>query len=498
MEIFGSLWAGFATSLTPGNFLIVFLGVVIGTVIGVLPGLGPTASIALLLPATVGMDMVASLIFLAGIYYGAMYGGSTTSILMNIPGEAASVITCIDGYKMARQGRAGAALGIAAFGSFIGGTLGVLAVMLISPFLAEAALKFGAPEMFALLFFAFTCVGTLVGKSPARGLLMAVLGLLLGIVGTDEIHGVDRFIFGTLYLRDGIGLVPLAMGLFGLGEILYNIEQRETTGSVLQVPKNLLPTREDWKQSFGAILRGSGLGFGIGVLPGGMPAVASLMSYAVEKRVSKHPERFGDGAIEGVAGPETANNAATAGGFVPLLTLGIPTNSVLALLLAALMLHGVTPGPLLLLKWPHVFWAVIASMYIGNVMLLVLNLPLIGIFVQLLRIPYAILSPLIIIFVLLGAYALNNSIADVFMTIFFGVLGYLMKRFAFEPAPLVLAFVLGPMMELNLSKSLIMFGTGNPFYFFTRPISGILLALALAVLFFPLLRKVGKKVFQRA
>jgi putative tricarboxylic transport membrane protein len=493
MDALGPALAGLLSALTPLNLLYVFCGVLIGTVIGVLPGLGPTASIALLLPATVGMDMVSSLIFLAGIYYGAMYGGSTTSILVNIPGEAASVITCLDGYKMARQGRAGAALGMAAFGSFVGGTLGVFAVMLISPFLAEAALKFGPAEMFALLFFAFTCIGTLVGKSVARGLLMAVLGLLLGVVGTDEIHGVDRYTFGTLYLRDGIGLVPLAMGIFGLGEILFNIEQREQTGSILRVPKNLLPTREDWKRSLWPMLRGSGLGFGIGVLPGGMPAVASLMSYAVEKRVSKSPERFGQGAIEGVAGPETANNAATAGGFVPLLTLGIPTNSVLALLLAALMLHGVTPGPLLLIKWPNVFWGVIASMYIGNLMLLVLNLPLIGLFVQILRVPYAILSPLIIMFVLLGAYGLNNSIPDVLMTIFFGVLGYLLRRFSFEPAPLVLAFVLGPMMELNLSKALILFGTGNPLHFFTRPISGVLLASALAVLFYPLVRRLWKK-----
>jgi len=493
MDALGPILTGLLSALTPANLLYVFFGVLIGTVIGVLPGLGPTASIALLLPATVGMDMVSSLIFLAGIYYGAMYGGSTTSVLVNIPGEAASVITCLDGYQMARQGRAGAALGMAAFGSFAGGTLGVFAVMLISPFLAEAALKFGPAEMFALLFFAFTCIGTLVGKSVARGLLMAILGLLLGVVGTDEIHGVDRYTFGTLYLRDGIGLVPLAMGIFGLGEILFNIEQREKTGSILKVPKNLLPSREDWKRSLWPMLRGSGLGFGIGVLPGGMPAVASLMSYAVQKRVSKTPERFGQGAIEGVAGPETANNAATAGGFVPLLTLGIPTNSVLALLLAALMLHGVTPGPLLLLKWPDVFWGVIASMYIGNIMLLILNLPLIGIFVQLLRVPYAILSPLIIMFVLLGAYGLNNSISDVFMTIFFGILGYLMRRFSFEPAPLVLAFVLGPMMEHNLSKALILFGTGNPLYFFTRPISGILLAAALVVLFYPLIRLLWKK-----
>jgi putative tricarboxylic transport membrane protein len=488
LDTIGPLFHGFAVALTPGNLLAVLLGTFIGTVIGVLPGLGPTASIALLLPVTIGMDMVPALIMLAGIYYGAMYGGSTTSILVNIPGEAASVVTCIDGYQMARQGRAGPALGISAFGSFIGGTVSVVAVMLISPFLAEAALKFGAPEMFALLFFAFTCIGGLTGKSRARGLLMACVGLLLGSIGTDDIQGVDRFVFGTLYLRDGIGLVPLAMGLFGLGEILYNIEQREETGLVLETPKNLLPTLKDWKDSAWPIVRGSLLGFGIGILPGGMPAVASLVSYALEKRVAKHPEEFGKGAIAGVAGPETANNAATAGGFVPLLTLGIPTNSVLALMLAALMLHGVTPGPLLLLKWPDVFWGVIASMYIGNVMLLVLNLPMIGLFVQILKVPYAILSPLIIMFVLLGAYALNNSATDVFVTILFGLAGYLMKRHDLEPAPLVLAFVLGPMLENNLSKALIMSRTGSPLFFFSRPISATLLTLALLVLAYPLIR----------
>ena len=417
MDTISALFHGFAVALTPGNLLAVFLGTFVGTVIGVLPGLGPTATLALLLPITIGMDMVPALIMMAGIYYGAMYGGSTTSILVNIPGEAASVVTCIDGYQMARQGRAGPALGISAFGSFIGGTISVVAVMLISPFLAETALKFGAPEMFALLFFAFTCIGGLTGKSRAQGLLMASVGLLLGAIGTDDIQGVDRFNFGSLYLRDGIGLVPLAMGIFGLGEILYNIEQREDTGSILETPKSLLPTLQDWKDSPWPIVRGSFLGFGIGVIPGGMPAVASLMSYAVEKRVSKRRETFGHGAIEGVAGPETANNAATAGGFVPLLTLGIPTNSVLALMLAAMMLHGVTPGPLLLIKWPDVFWGVIASMYIGNIMLLVLNLPLIGLFVQILKVPYAILSPLIIMFIVLGAYALNNSVNDLLATI---------------------------------------------------------------------------------
>ena len=488
MDTIGPLLHGFAVALTPGNLLAVLLGTLIGTVIGVLPGLGPTASIALLLPVTIGMDMVPALIMLAGIYYGAMYGGSTTSILVNIPGEAASVVTCMDGYQMARKGRAGAALGMSAFGSFIGGTVSVVAVMLISPFLAEAALKFGPPEMFALLFFAFTCIGGLTGKSRTRGLLMACVGLLLGTIGTDDIQGVDRFVFGTLYLRDGIGLVPLAMGLFGLGEIIYNIEQREETGSVLETPKNLLPTLRDWKDSAWPIARGSVLGFGIGILPGGMPAVASLLSYAVERRVAKRPEEFGHGAIEGVAGPETANNAATAGGFVPLLTLGIPTNSVLALMLAAMMLHGVTPGPLLLLKWPDVFWGVIASMYIGNAMLLVLNLPMIGLFVQILKVPYGILSPLIVMFVLLGAYALNNSVTDVLATVLFGLVGYLMKRHGLEPAPLVLAFVLGPMLENNLSKALIMSRTGSPLFFFSRPISGTLLACAILVLAFPLIR----------
>ena len=488
MDTLGSLLHGFAVALTPGNLLVVLLGTLVGTVIGVLPGLGPTASIALLLPITIGMDMVPALIMLAGIYYGAMYGGSTTSILVNIPGEAASVVTCIDGYQMARRGRAGPALGMSAFGSFIGGSVGVVAVMLISPILAEAALKFGPSEMFALLFFAFTCIGSLTGTSKGRGLLMASVGLLLGSIGTDDIHGVDRFTFGSLYLRDGVGLVPLAMGLFGLGEILYNIERREGTGSVMETPKNLLPTLRDWKDSAGPILRGSLLGFGIGVLPGGMPAVASLLSYAVERRVATRPEEFGKGAIAGVAGPETANNAATAGGFVPLLTLGIPTNSVLALMLAALMLHGVTPGPLLLLKWPDVFWGVIASMYIGNLMLLILNLPMIGLFVQLLKVPYGILSPLIIMFVLVGAYALNNSVADVRMTILFGIAGYLLKRHGLEPAPLVLAFVLGPMLENNLSKALILSRTGNPLFLFSRPISATLLTLAILVLAYPLVR----------
>lgn len=325
---------------------------------------------------------------------------------------------------------------------------------------------------------------------------MGIVGLFLGAIGTDDIHGVDRFTFGTLYLRDGIGLVPLAMGLFGLGEILYNIEQRERQVSVMETPRNLLPTRQDWRESVGPMGRGTLLGLGIGILPGGMPAVSSLISYAVEKRVAKNPERFGKGAIEGVAGPETANNAATAGGFVPLLTLGIPTNSLLALLLAALMLHGVTPGPLLLFKYPDVFWGVIASMYIGNMILLILNLPLIGLFVQILKVPYSLLSPLIIMFVLLGAYALNNSVTDILVTIFFGLIGYVIKRYNFEPAPLVLAFVIGPMMETSFRQSLIMSPTRSIGIFFSRPISGTLLIIAVLVLFLHLLRRHLKALFQ--
>jgi putative tricarboxylic transport membrane protein len=317
----------------------------------------------------------------------------------------------------------------------------------------------------------------------------------LGVVGTDDIHGVDRFTFGTLYLRDGIGLVPLAMGLFGLGEVLYNIEQREGQISVMETPKNLLPTLQDLRDSVWPIVRGTLLGFGIGVMPGGMPAITSLISYAIEKRLTKHPERFGHGAIEGVVGPETANNAATAGGFVPLLTLGIPTNSVLALLLAALMLHGVTPGPLLLFKHPDVFWGVIASMYIGNTMLLILNLPLIGLSVQLLKVPYGILSPLIIMFVLVGAYTLNNSIIDIFVTILFGLLGYVLKRFSLDVAPLVLAFVLGPMMESSFRQSLIMSPTGSATIFLTRPISAPLLILAVVVLFLPVVRRYLRRRF---
>jgi putative tricarboxylic transport membrane protein len=488
MDTIASLLGGFSAVLLPQNIFFCFIGAVLGTVVGILPGLGPTAAVALLLPVTMNMDMVTGIIMLAGIYYGAMYGGSTTSILVNIPGEASSVITCIDGYKMAKQGRAGPALGIAALGSFVGGTLAIIAVMLLSPEIAEAAVKFGPPERFALLFLAFSLIGYLAGNSLARGLLMGVVGLFLGVVGTDPISGIDRFTFGTLYLRDGIDLIPVAVGVFGLGEILYNIEQREPQTSAMKTPKNLLPTRADWRASLGPIGRGSLLGFGIGVMPGGMASTASMISYAVEKRIAKDPSRFGNGAIEGVAGPETTNNAAAIGGFVPLLTLGIPTNPVLALLLSAFVLHGVTPGPLMILQHPDVFWGVIASMYVGSVMLLVLNLPLIGLFIQILRVPYHILSPLIIMFIMIGAYAINSSVADVLMTGLFGIVGYLLKRYNFEPAPLVLAMVLGRMLEESFRQTLIMSDTGSITILFSRPLSSLILLLAIIILLLPAIR----------
>jgi putative tricarboxylic transport membrane protein len=443
---------------------------------------------SLLFPVTLHIPPVSALIMMAGIYYGAMYGGSTTSILVNIPGEAASVITCLDGYQMARKGRAGVALGMSALGSFIGGTLSILALQMVAPPLAKVALAFGFPEYFSLI-----CCGLVVLTFMARGsmikaLMMAAFGIFLGTIGTDLFAGIPKFTFGIRILYDGLGIVPVVMGLFGISEVLLNIEEGLTQEIFKTKIKNLFPTRKDWGEAVGPISRGTFIGFFLGILPGAGPVISSFTSYAVEKKLSKHPEKFGTGVIQAVAGPETANNAATAGGFVPLLTLGIPTNSVLALMLAALMLHGVTPGPLLLFKWPDVFWGVIASMYIGNVMLLVLNLPMIGLFVQLLKVPYSILSPLIVMFVLLGAYALNNSVTDVLATILFGMLGYLMKRYGLEPAPLVLAYVLGPMLENNLSKALIMARSGGPSIFFTRPISGTLLTLAILVLAYPLVR----------
>jgi putative tricarboxylic transport membrane protein len=481
MDLFHELILGFGVAIQPVNLFYCFLGCLIGTLVGVLPGLGPTAAMSLLLPATFHIPPVTAIIMLAGIYYGAMYGGSTTSILVNIPGEAASVMTCLDGYQMARQGRAGAALGMSAFGSFIAGTLGIVGMTIMAPPLASFALKFGPPEYFSLMSMGMVVLSFLTGASMVRSLMMACFGLIVGTVGMDAVSGSTRFTFGVTDLMDGVGLVPLVMGLFGISEILLNLEQKIDRDIFKTTVKGLLPTVEDWIQSKWAILRGTVIGFILGILPGGGAVLASFVAYAVEKRVSKYPEKFGTGVIEGVAAPESANNAAAQSAFIPLLTLGLPANVVMALLLGALILHGVTPGPLLLTKHPDIFWGVIASMYIGNVMLLVLNLPLIGLWVQLLKIPYPFMMPAIILFCVLGAYSVANSITDVLLMLLFGLVGYLMKKLKFDAPPLVLAFVLGPLIEYYFKSSL-MFSRGSFTVFFTRPISLVCLSISAAIL----------------
>lgn len=483
---------GFAVAIQPINLFYCLLGCLIGTLVGVLPGLGPTAAMSLLLPATFHTPPVTAVIMLAGIYYGAMYGGSTTSILVNIPGEAASVMTCLDGYQMARQGKAGRALGICAFGSFIAGTLGLIGLTLVAPPLAQFALKFGPPEYFALMCMGLVVLSFLTSTSMIRSLMMACFGVILGTVGIDTVSGSARFTFGVTELLDGIGLVPLVMGLFGISEILVNLEQGTEREVFKTKVKGLLPTLADWVQAKWALLRGTVIGFWLGILPGGGAVLSSFVAYAVEKRVSRHPEKFGTGVIEGVAAPEAANNSAAQAAFIPLLTLGLPANVVMALLLGALILHGVTPGPLLMTQNPDIFWGVIASMYLGNIMLLVLNLPLIGLWVQLLRIPYPYLMPLIIIFCILGAYSVANSLADVFFMLLFGIVGYIMKKLKFDSPPLVLAFVLGPLVEYYF-KSALMFSRGSFTVFFTRPISLVCFAITAAILAWSILSGLRRK-----
>ena len=497
MDVLHSLYMGFSAVLDGNNLLFCFVGVFIGTLIGVLPGIGPVGAMSLLLPATYKVPPLSAVIMLAGIYYGAQYGGSTTSILVNIPGEASSVVTCLDGYQMARQGRAGPALGMAAFASFIAGTLGLLGLMLVGPPLASLALRFGPPEYFSLMCLGLTILIYLASGSVVRALMMAAFGVILGCIGQDPDTGSARFAFGIPDLLDGIGLAPLVMGLFGISEVLSNIEQgMEHRDVFMPGIKRLLPSLQDWKESGKPVVRGSILGFLIGVLPGGSAVIASFASYAIEKKFSRHPDKFGKGAIEGVAGPEAANNAAAEGAFVPLLTLGIPPNVVMALLLGALMIHGITPGPLLIARHPEIFWGVIASMYIGNIMLLVLNLPLIGLWVQVLKVPYKILFPLILLFCLIGAYSVNNSIFDVAVMMVFGVMGYLMRKYKYEPAPMVLAFVLGPILENSLRQSLLI-SDGSFLVFFTRPIAAvgmIVTCLMLISSIVPALRKRRKAI----
>jgi putative tricarboxylic transport membrane protein len=488
-----SIILGFSVCLQPLNLFYCFIGVFIGTLIGVLPGVGPVATISMLLPATFKMSPVGAIIMLAGIYYGAMYGGSTTSILVNIPGETASVVTCLDGYQMARQGRAGPALGIAAFGSFIAGTFSVVALTFVAPPLATIAIRFGPPEYFSLLVLGLTLLIYLAHGSMIKALMMACVGLLMSFIGLDNISGYERFTYGIATLEDGLGLVPVAVGVFGLGEVLSNIEESVGKRMIFKAKiSNLFPNLQDWKDSAMPIARGTVFGFLLGILPGGGHVLASFASYAIEKRFSKHPEKFGQGAIEGVAGPESANNAGAGGQFIPLLTLGIPASPVMALMLGALVIFGLQPGALLMTRNPDLFWGVIVSMYLGNVMLLVLNLPLIGLWVHVLRIPYPFLFPLIVLFCLIGAYSLSNNIFDVFIMVLFGIIGYLMKKVRFEAAPMLLGMVLGLMMEDALRQSLIISG-GSFQIFVSRPISAGFIIAALVLLAIPAIRG-GKKL----
>jgi putative tricarboxylic transport membrane protein len=486
-----SLALGFSVAFRPDVLFYAFLGCLVGTLVGILPGIGPLAGISILLPATFGLDATKAVVMLAGIYYGSQYGGSTTSILMRIPGEASSVMTCIDGYAMARKGRAGAALAIAAVGSFIAGTFGVVMLTLVAPPLANFALRFGPPEYTALLVLGLVFLAYMSSTSLVRTLLMACTGLLLGCIGIDVMTGHFRYAFEIKELGDGIGIVPVAVGLFGLGEILST--PSHTVADKVAPPRlrELLPSREEWQQSAAPIIRGSVLGFLVGIVPGSAHIIASFLSYAVEKRVSRRPEEFGNGAVAGVAGPESANNSASTGAFVPMLALGLPTGPVTAVLMAALLIHGVPPGPQLVSEHPHVFWGFIASMYVGNLMLLALNLPLVGLFVRVLQIPYAYLYPLIIMFCIVGVYLVNNSIVDVWIMLIMGVLGYLLRKLDFDPAPLVLGLVIAPIFELSLRQSLVM-SNGNWTIFFStqRPIaaglfaaSGVLIALAVTSLF---------------
>ncbi|HVP76803.1 MAG TPA: tripartite tricarboxylate transporter permease [Thermodesulfobacteriota bacterium] len=483
---------GIQVALQPVNLFYCFVGVFIGTLIGVLPGIGPVGAMSLLLPATFSVSPVGAIIMMSGIFYGAQYGGSTTSILVNIPGEASSVITCLDGYQMARKGRAGPALGMAAIGSFIAGTISIVGLMVLAYPLAKAALSFGPPEYFVLMCLGLVVLTFLTQGSMYKALMMALLGILLGFVGLDMFTATPRFTFGVNELMDGIGIVPLMMGLFGVSEILMNIEQPLKRKIYETKIKGLLPTLQDWVVCKWAVLRGTVIGFFLGILPGGGAVLASFVSYAVEKRVSPYPEKFGTGVIEGVAAPESANNAAAQSSFIPLLSLGIPPNVVMAVLFGGLLIHGIQPGPLLIRSHPEIFWGVVMSMYIGNVMLLALNLPLIGMWVKILKVPYAILFPLILLFCLIGVYSVNNSVLDIYLMILFGVVGYLMRKFDFEPAPMALAYVLSPLLETSLRQSLNISG-GSFVIFFSRPISLVCMVFVIGLLVFQITSYAKKK-----
>lgn len=491
MEAIGDLFLGFSIALTPANLFWCFVGVVLGTIIGVLPGLGPPATIALLLPLTFKMDPTTAIIMMAGIYYGAKYGGSTTAILLNVPGESASVVTCLDGYQLARQGRAGPALGISAISSFIAGTFGVLGLMFVAPPVAKFALRFGPPEYFGLMVLGLTMVVFLTGRSIAKGVLATLFGVWLAGVGTDVFTAESRFTFGRMELLDGIDFIVVSVGLFAIGEVLINLES-QSGAQIFKVPKglrNLLPTLQDLKDSRFAFLNGSVIGFFIGVLPGAGSTIASFLSYGLEKAVSRRADKFGTGVIEGVAAPEGANNSETGGSLVPLLTLGIPGSSTTAILLAALFLWGFRPGPLLIQENPNLFWGLVASMYVGNVMLLILNLPLVPVFAQILKVPYYVLYPGIFGISIVGVYTISNSLFDVWMLGIFGLLGYFMRKLDYPAAPLVLGMVLGERLELALRQSLMM-SQGQLSILVARPLSVGMLLFAGILLIIPMLNRV--------
>src|SRR5918993_4045521 len=478
---------GFALVVEPRNLLYCLVGVLIGMLIGVLPGLGPAATIAILLPITYGIDPVSAIIMLAGIFYGAQYGGTITSVLLRLPGEASSVVTVFDGFALAKQGKAGTALGVAAIGSFVGATFSIILLSLSAPLVAGWALDFGPAEYAALALLGVLLIATIGSGHPVKALIAAAIGLLFATVGRDSFTNAQRFSFDSMQLADGLDFVVVAMGLFGVAEILYNLEERHGKVHVPAAVNNIWPSRTELKQASPAIGRGSVIGFFLGVLPGGGAVMASLAAYATEKRVSKTPERFGRGAIEGVAAPETANNAAATSSFIPLLTLGIPANATMALMFGALLIQGISPGPQLVTQEPELFWGVVNSMYIGNILLLIMSIPLVGLFVKILRVRPAILAPITVLITLIGVYTVNNNVFDIVLVIVFGALGYLMKKLGFEPGPLVLAFVLGSLLEDSLRRSLLIFD-GDPTSFFTRPISGTLLVILLVVAFFPMLK----------
>ena len=491
MDLFNNLILGFIVALSWQNLWFCFIGVFLGTLIGVLPGIGPLATIAMLLPITFNVPPVSALIMLAGIYYGAQYGGSTTAILVNLPGETSAVVTCMDGYQMARQGRAGPALGIAALASFFAGTVCTFIIALFGPPIAEMALKFGAPEYFALMLMGLVTAAVLAHGDMIKSLAMVCLGLLLGVVGTDVNSGMARYSFGIAELTDGIGFIVIAVGVFALGEIITNLGDKEERQVFTSKVKNLWPSLADIKTSFGAICRGTAIGAFFGVLPGTGPAIASFSSYMVEKKIAKDPSRFGKGAIEGVAGPEAANNADAQCKFIPTLTLGIPASAVMALMLGALTIQGIAPGPQVMTQKPDLFWGLIASMWVGNFMLVILNLPMIGLWVSLLKVPYRMLFPAIMAFSCIGIYSVNNSSFEIYLTAFFGVIGFLWMRFEMQPAPMLLGFVLGPLMEENLRRALLI-SRGDATVFFTRPISlGFMIAtiLILIIMALPAIRK---------